>query len=276
MEGDEEADRAEAGRGEPAGGGWRNFHGRRRGKPLRPAQRRYLDEILPRLRVPGLAADPVTIPGEAVSAAGPRQGDADGNAIAGGAAADPIDLSALFPRAREIWLEIGFGGGEHLHHLALAHPDVGMIGCEPFLNGIAMLLGRIAQADPGNIRIHPGDARDLIDRLPEASLGRVYLLYPDPWPKARHHKRRFAGAETLTPLARRMAPGAELRLATDIADYAEHAIEGAAATGLLEPVTIAGNDRSRPWPGWHSTRYEAKAFREGRRPNYLIWRRAGD
>lgn len=277
MEGGEEARRPGTGKTEPGAdaAGWRNFYGRRRGKALRPAQRRYLDEILPRLRVPGLAADPVTIADE--SAAGKRGAGRDmtaATAAVNTAAVNRIDLPVLFPQAREVWLEIGFGGGEHLHQLALDHPDVGLIGCEPFLNGIAMLLGRIARADPGNIRIHPGDARDVIDRLPEASLGRVYLLYPDPWPKARHHKRRLAGAETLAALARRMAPGAELRLATDIADYADHAIKGAAATGLLEPVTITVPERFRPWPGWHPTRYEAKALREGRRPGYLVWRRA--
>lgn len=290
MEGGGEGRGPEDGQDKPGSGpAWRNFYGRRRGKPLRPAQRRYLEEILPRLRVPGLAVDPDLFPGLAAPVkAGPDDAsfgktmaergaaDADHAAAAGrvtAATPETIDLAALFPDAREIWLEIGFGGGEHLHHLALAHPEVGLIGCEPFVNGVAMLLGRIAREDPGNIRIHPGDARDLIDHLPEASLGRVYILYPDPWPKARHHKRRLAGAETLTSLARRMVPEAELRLATDIADYADHAVEGAAATGLLEPVKITASDRSRPWPGWSSTRYEAKALREGRRPNYLIWRR---
>jgi hypothetical protein len=102
-----------------------------------------------------------------------------------------------------------------------------------------MLLGKIAAADPGNVRLHPGDARDLVDRLPDGALGRVYLLYPDPWPKARHHKRRFASAETLAALARVMRPGAELRLATDIADYADHAVAAAAAVPALEPV-VAG------------------------------------
>jgi tRNA (guanine-N7-)-methyltransferase len=109
--------------------------------------------------------------------------------------------------------------------------------------------------------------------LPIGALGRVYLLYPDPWPKARHHKRRFVNAATLAPLALRMAPGAELRLATDIPDYAEHAVAGAAETGLFEPLVASDPDWKHPWSGWRSTRYEAKALREGRQPHYLIWRR---
>jgi tRNA (guanine-N7-)-methyltransferase len=221
----------------------RIFHGRRHGKALRPAQRRRLDEDLPRLRVP--------LPGPAGS----------------------VDPKPLFPGARAIWLEIGFGGGEHLHALARGHTDIGLIGCEPFVNGVAMLLGKIAADDPGNIRIHPGDARDLLDVLPEGALDRVYLLYPDPWPKPRHHKRRLASADTLRVLARAMTPGAELRLATDIPEYAAHAAAAAAQSGRFEPVVTAAPGWARPWPGWVQTRYETKALREGRRPHYLVWRR---
>jgi tRNA (guanine-N7-)-methyltransferase len=228
---------------------WRNFYGRRHGKPLRPTQRRHLEELLPGLAVPGIRP---SAPPEA-----PR-----------------IDPAALFPAPKQdLWLEIGFGGGEHLHHLALAHREIGFIGCEPFVNGVAMLLGKIARSDPGNIRIHPGDARDLVERLPEGALGRVFLLYPDPWPKTRHHKRRYANPENLAPLARAMRGGAELRLATDIADYADHAVAAVAETGCFEPVTIDEPARAEAWEGWPGTRYEAKALREGRRPHYLVWRR---
>jgi tRNA (guanine-N7-)-methyltransferase len=226
----------------------RSFHGRRHGKALRPTQRRHLEEILPRVRIP----DP----------AGPEF--AEGRSI---------DPHALFPEARGVWLEIGFGGGEHLHSVARAHPEIGFIGCEPFVNGVAMLLGKLAAEDPGNVRIHPGDARDLVDLLQAGTLGRVYLLYPDPWPKARHHKRRYASAESLVPLAHAMAGGAELRLATDIADYAEHAVAAAAETRLFEPVVASEPGWREPWEGWVRTRYEAKALREGRLPHYLIWRR---
>jgi tRNA (guanine-N7-)-methyltransferase len=222
----------------------RKVHGRRKGKALRATQRRHLEELLPRLAVPEDTAE-----------------------------REALDLATLFPGAKDVWLEIGFGGGEHLHALALEHPEVGLIGAEPFVNGVAMLLGKIAAADPGNVRLHPGDARDLIDRLPDGALGRVYLLYPDPWPKARHHKRRFASAGPLGDLARAMRPGAELRLATDIADYAEHAVAAAAAGPALAPVVAGAPDCWQPWAGWRGTRYEAKAVSAGRRPHYLVFRR---
>jgi tRNA (guanine-N7-)-methyltransferase len=234
---------------EPArGAARRKVHGRRRGKALKPSQRRHLATLLPRLVVPGVAPD-------------------------GAPERRAVDLAALFPGAREVWLEIGFGGGEHLHGLARAHPDVGLIGCEPFVNGVAMLLGRIAAEDPGTIRIHPGDARDLVDLLPDAGLGRAYLLYPDPWPKARHAKRRFASPANLAALARAMRPGAELRLATDSADYAAHAVAAAAEVPALRPVVAGPPDWARPWAGWSGTRYEAKALRAGRAPHYLVYRR---
>ncbi len=219
----------------------RNFYGRRHGKALRPTQRRHLEELLPRLAVPGVAL---------------------GHAI---------DPATLFPDAREVWLEIGFGGGEHLAATAAAHPDIGFLGCEPFVNGVAMALRQIELAGAeGNTRIHVGDARELIDLLPDGALGRVYLLYPDPWPKARHRDRRFTSAENLAALARVMASGAELRLATDIPDYVAHS--------LASIAEVPAFDRSAapidaPWPGWHRTRYEAKAISAGRRPNYLIFTR---
>jgi tRNA (guanine-N7-)-methyltransferase len=226
---------------------WRNLYGRRHGKRLRPNQRRLLDELLPALRVPGV--DRFENPGRT-----------------------PLARSALFPGRRTVWLEVGFGGGEHLVHQALAHPDVGLIGCEPFVNGVAMALGRLEAARPGNVRLHAGDARDLIELLAEAVLGRVFLLYPDPWPKARHHRRRFMNPANLALLRPAMAPGAELRVATDIADYAEHAIEAAAAAPGFRRVE---HDPAIPWEGWPGTRYEAKALKAGRRPHYLTFVREG-
>jgi tRNA (guanine-N7-)-methyltransferase len=224
---------------------WRNLYGRRHGKKLRPAQRRMLADLLPRLRVPGLA------PAENPS----RR---------------PLSRDELFPDRRPVWLEIGFGGGEHMVDQALAHPEIGILGCEPFVNGVAMALGRIAATGAGNIRLHAGDARDLVELLPAGLLGRVFLLYPDPWPKARHHRRRFMNPENLALLGPAMAPGAELRLATDIPDYAEHAAAAVAASADFEPLP---GDPALPWPGWPGTRYEAKALKAGRRPLYLTFRR---
>lgn len=224
---------------------WRNFYGRRKGKALRPAQVRNLEEILPRLEVP----HPV------------------------GSAEKRLSPEAWFSDPEDVWLEIGFGAGEHLHQVALRHPEVGLVGCEPFVNGVAALVGKIAERDPGNIRVHPGDARYLLDRVPEATFGRVYLLYPDPWPKARHRGRRFVVPETLVPLARAMKPRAELRLATDIPDYAEHAVASMRETGLFRDVVVGAPLWHMPWEGWSATRYETKALREGRPPHYLIWQR---
>lgn len=236
---------------ETAGGGtpWRNFYGRRKGKTLRGAQERYLEEDLSALS-----------PGAVEWAENPER--------------LPLDLRALFG-ARPVWLEIGFGGGEHLVHQAVRNPQVGIIGAEPYINGVAMLLGKIRKAGIGNLAIHPGDARDLFDVLPEGAISRAFLLYPDPWPKARHHRRRFVTPEHLVPLARAMAPGAIFRIATDIPDYVRQALEEVPGAGF-ERVRDTSDALHRPWEDWISTRYEQKALREGRQPHYLTFvRREG-
>ena len=232
---------------QPKGAPWRNFYGRRHGKTLRPAQQRYLDEDLERLS-----------PGPVDWEANPDR--------------DPLDLPGLFG-ARPLWLEIGFGGGEHLVHQASLNPDVGFIGCEPFINGVAMLLGKIREAGLDNLRIHPGDARDLFDVLPDRSVAKAFLLYPDPWPKKKHHRRRFVTPEHLEPLARVMAPGAELRIATDIPDYVRQSLIEVPKAGFRWTAEGPADWRV-PWPDWHRTRYEAKAVREGRVPQYLTFVRA--
>jgi tRNA (guanine-N7-)-methyltransferase len=226
----------------------RNFYGRRHGKALKPSQRRHLAETLPRYALGGVS--PVENP--------ERRG---------------LAREAIFGDGRPLWLEIGFGAGEHLVAQAAAHPNVGLIGCEPFVNGVAACLAKLEAAGMRNVRILKGDARDLIELLSDGALDRVFLLYPDPWPKKKHRRRRFATAENLGALARAMAPGAELRLATDISDYAEMAAEEAALAGGLEPVIAAGPDWHRAWPDWSPTRYEMKALAAGRRPHYLTFRR---
>jgi len=227
--------------------GWRNFHGRRHGKTLRPSQRAWLAEDLPRLAVPGVGWQE-----------NPER--------------HPLDPVALFGRLCPVWLEVGFGGGEHMVHQAQAHPEVGIIGAEPFVNGVAMAIGAIKAAGVENIRLHAGDVRDLMDVLPEASIARAFLLYPDPWPKKKHHKRRFVTPEHLEPLARIMAPGAEFRIATDIPDYVRQTLQEVPRAGFTQ---TGGGDIRTPWPGWPGTRYEAKALREGRVPHYLTFRRPG-
>jgi tRNA (guanine-N7-)-methyltransferase len=185
-----------------------------------------------------------------------------------------IDPADLFPdRPSTFSLEIGFGSGEHLVKDALDRQDVGFIGCEPFLNGVAKALALIAEADLCNIRLYTGDAGDVIDALPAASLSRVYLLYPDPWPKRRQNKRRFISDEMLIRLARVMRCGAELRFATDIDHYAGWALARCLRSEHFTWNAQTAEDWQRPWQGWESTRYECKARDEGRRAVYLTFER---
>ena len=223
----------------------RNFYGRRHGKTLRQSQKGYLSEDLGTLRPRGITVQD-----------NPERA--------------PVAPGAIFGDDRPVWLEVGFGGGEHMVHMAARYPEIGIIGCEPFINGVAMLLGKNRAAGVENVSVHPGDARDLMDVFPEASVSKAFLNYPDPWPKARHHRRRFVTPEHLVPLARVLQPGAEFRVATDIPDYVRQ---------TLEEVPLAGfdlvADGPEPWDDWLSTRYEQKALREGRVPHYVTFRRQG-
>jgi tRNA (guanine-N7-)-methyltransferase len=185
-----------------------------------------------------------------------------------------IDPHSLFPHAREVALEIGFGGGEHLAAQARAHPERGFIGCEPFVNGVAKLLTQIEAQKLGNIRVHAGDALAIIARLPAHSIATVFVLFPDPWPKLRHHKRRFIRAEVLDELARILRPGGELRLATDHMEYARWALAHLMADRRFVWAAEGPSEwRSRP-EDWPPTRYEQKALARGARCVYLRFVRA--
>jgi len=231
----------------PSGTLWRNFYGRFKGKTLRPTQIEYLENDLD-----ALSPGPISVE---------ENPDRTG-----------LDMSAIFD-GKPVWLEIGFGGGEHLVHQATQNPDVGIIGCEPFINGVAMLLGKIRDADARNIRVYPGDARHLFDVVPEGSIDRAFLLYPDPWPKKRHHRRRFVTAEHLEPLARVLKKDAIFRVATDIPDYVRQTLQEVPKAGF-EWLAEGPEDWRTPWGDWISTRYEQKALREGRTPHYLTFRRS--
>ena len=220
----------------------RNFYGRIRGKTLRNSQKTYLAEDLEALSLAFVTRE-----------ANPARA--------------PLD-TALVLAGRPLWLEIGFGGGEHLVHMAARNPEIGIIGCEPFVNGIAMLLGKIRQAKLINLTIHPGDVRDLFEVLPAGVVQKCFLNYPDPWPKARHHRRRFVTQGYLTALARVMAVGAEFRVATDIPDYVRQTLDEVPRAGF---ALVSQGDVA--WDDWLSTRYEQKALREGRPPHYLTYRR---
>jgi len=233
----------------PPDAGRRNFYGRRHGKTLRPSQKGYLSDDLQALVPRGVSLDQ-----------NPERRQ--------------IDPVAIFGDRRDLWLDIGFGGGEHMAHQAALNADVGIIGCEPFINGVAMLLGKLRRAALTNVAIYPGDVRDLFDVLPDASIARAFLLYPDPWPKTRHHRRRFVTPGHLAPLARVLRPGAIFRVATDIPDYVRQTLQEVPRHGF-EWLAEGADDWRTPWPDWQPTRYEQKALREGRVPQYLTFRRGG-
>lgn len=219
-------------------------YGRRRGHRLRVGRQTLLDTLLPSLRV----APPVS----------------------GGA----LDVEAVFEAAVEdLWLEVGFGAGEHLAAQALAHPGTGMIGCEPFINGVGALLSQIRQDGITNIRIFDDDARLLLDVLPDAVLGRVFVLFSDPWPKKRHHKRRFINRATLDSLARTMKDRALLRFATDHQGYVRWALGHLIAHPAFQWQARRSRDWRQPPPDWSETRYQQKARRQGRATVYLDFHR---
>ncbi|MGI9434262.1 MAG: tRNA (guanosine(46)-N7)-methyltransferase TrmB [Geminicoccaceae bacterium] len=216
----------------------RRIYGRRQSHRIRPARRRLLEECLPELEI--------KLP-------------ADGS---------PLELNSLFgPASQRRWLEIGFGGGEHLALQAAACPEVGLIGCEPYVNGVARLLSLVDDRD--NVRVVIDDARLLLKALPAASLEKIFVLFPDPWPKARHQKRRIVNPETVADMARVLKPGGELRLATDIMSYARPMLFSALVNGHFAWLAERPGDwRERP-ADWPATRYEEKARKAGRQPVFF-------
>jgi tRNA (guanine-N7-)-methyltransferase len=218
----------------------RQIHGRRVGRPLTASQTSLLATDLPALRLD--LSQPA-----------------------------PPSLGTLFSvPVDDIWLEIGFGAGGHLLWQAEANPQIGFMGCEPFLNGVFKAVRGVRQAGLRNVRLYDDDARQLLDWLPDGCLGRVFVLFPDPWPKKRHHKRRLLRPGGLAKLARVMRPGAELRFATDIEDYARMVLEGigASADFRSRPGLLAA--RPADWP---LTRYAEKALAAGRECRFFVFER---
>ena len=172
--------------------------------------------------------------------------------------AEPFDPRTFAPGFCEAWLEIGFGGGEHLAAQAARHPQALLIGAEPFHNGVASALRHIDEQGLGNVRVHHGDARELLGRLPDAALARVFILFPDPWPKTRHHKRRLIQADVVRELARVLAPGGSLRFASDWADYVDWALERFLANPAFRWTAERADDWRAPPPDHVTTRYEEK------------------
>jgi len=220
-----------------------SFFGRRKGHKLRPHQAGLVDQLLPKLAV-DIAAPP------------------------------PNKLAELFAAdVDNVRLEIGFGGGEHLLAEAHGHAGTGFIGCEPYLNGLAKILARLAAEPAANLRLFAGDAAELLAWLPAASLQRIDLIHPDPWPKRRHWKRRFVQQATIAAMARVVKAGGEFRFVSDIDDYAAWTLDLFRRSADFTWTAERAHDWRKPWPGFTHTRYGAKAVREGRAATYLIFRR---
>ena len=216
------------------------YYGRRKGKPLSAARTDVVERLLPTLKI-------------ALPEAPAR-----------------LDPHALFATpVKEIWLEVGFGGGEHLAAQAETHRDVGIVGAEVFLNGVASLVRYIADRVLSNVRVFNDDVRFLLSALPDACISRVFVLFPDPWPKARHAKRRFIGAENLAHLSRLMKDGAELRVATDHPVYVQWALEQLTTHPDFAWAVTGPEDWLDPPPDHVTTRYQKKALAEGRTPHFL-------
>jgi tRNA (guanine-N7-)-methyltransferase len=219
----------------------RTLYGRRQGRPLRAGRKALLEAALPPLEI--------ALPGDACQ----------------------LDPASLFdPLPAELVLEIGFGGGEHLAWQAARHPAAGFLAAEYFITGVASLLGQLpAGGSAAPLRLYIGDARDLLDCLPDAALDRIFILFPDPWPKRRHHKRRLIQAATVAQLARVLKDGGELRFATDDPGYLAWALERLTAEPALAWQVAGPADWRRRPDDWPATRYEEKALTAGRRPAYL-------
>jgi tRNA (guanine-N7-)-methyltransferase len=215
--------------------------GRKRARKPSPRQRRLMQEVLPRLRIDVERLQLQLLP------------------------------NLFASHVTEIWLEIGFGGAEHLVYQATRNPQVGFIGCEPFEDGVVKAVAAVDERGLRNVQLHPDDVRPLLRVLPASSLAKVFVLFPDPWPKARHAKRRLVSKSFLDRLADVMKPGAELRIATDIDAYARTVLQSAIPHTGFRWTATAPVDWRTPWPDWPGTRYEAKALREGRRPMFLTF-----
>lgn len=179
----------------------------------------------------------------------------------------PLDLKTIFPNMQEVWLEIGFGGGEHLAALAEKNPEVGFIGAEAFMNGVASFLQYRSEKQLNNVRLFPDDVRLLLQKLPDNSIQKVFILFPDPWPKKKHHKRRIVNPKLLSELSRIVKKGGEIRLASDVPDYIEHMQRAFQSVSEFHP-DFCSQEKPNFWP---STRYEMKAIEAQQYPQYLIY-----
>ncbi len=211
------------------------LYGRSKGRPLRPHQQRLMDELYPVVRV---------------------------------------ENQPNMSEFKEVWMEIGFGGAEHLLHLAQGNPETAIIGAEPFLNGVAKAVGGIHDFGLKNLFLHHGDARDVMDSFSDHLLSRLYILFPDPWPKSRHNKRRIINEAFLEDVSRVLKPGGTLYFASDIIDYVDWTVTRLNQNGRFSLVIESPSAWREPYPGWPGTRYESKAIKAGRPCHYLKFRHA--
>ncbi len=230
----------------------KRFFGRRKGKPIKGSRLNLIENLLPKVVLPKSESF--------------------------------YDFSQLFGiTPKEVWLEIGFGGGEHVAELAKIYPDIGIIGAEPFMNGVASLLAHLngshmkqavhsslEEGRSDNVRIWPDDIRPVFPSFSDGCFERIFVLYPDPWPKARHAERRFINQRNIPELARMVSDTGAVYVATDVIEYAEWAVEQMALSGLFEQIHP---DTSKPPVDWVPTRYEKKGIAAGRKPTYLVFRK---
>ncbi len=224
------------------------LYGRRRGKGFSRRNFFFINEILPQIVPKGVSIEENPL-------------------------RKKLEFRAVFGRDCPVWIEIGFGGGEHLLHLARKYRDVGFIGCEPYQNGVAKLVQSISDEKISNVKVLMNDARNFLEVVPDSSVGKIFLLFPDPWPKKRHIKRRFIDEQNLECVARILQPGGKFYLATDSNDYVKHAIKKIMSKPGFERLANSRKDYSEPWIDWVDTRYSLKARQAGKICSFLVFQR---
>lgn len=225
-----------------------NFYGRRRGKKISKIQNYYISTFLPKVSLLGASYNE-----------NPNR--------------KKLSLKEIFGEECAVWLEIGFGGGEHLLSIAKKNKKIGIIGCEPYLNGVAMFLPRLVKENLGRVRVFMDDARILFEVLPDLSISKLFLLFPDPWPKTRHKRRRFINRENIKIFERILKLDGLIYIATDVNEYAKHVLENFNNQAGFEWLAETASDWRNPWKDWEETRYFSKAKRSGRKTTFMIFRK---
>ena len=225
-----------------------NFYGRKRGKKLSGLQEQFISNYLPKISLGGISYEE-----------NPSR--------------EKIKIEEIFGEKCPVWLEIGFGGGEHLLAIAKKNTNNGIIGCEPYVNGVAMLLPRLEKENLTKVRIFMDDARVLLEVLPDVSIEKLFLLFPDPWPKTKHKRRRLINKESLQSFKRVLMIDALIYIATDVDDYVKNVLEIFYGEETFEWIATSASDWRNPWEDWEATRYFEKAKASGRKTTFLIFKK---